>query len=372
MEGVPSRFACLPDDDSTNWIKPKDKSKKGKSTSISTDAKLVTAKTKKKNQSKNEAKELQQLAFQTSTKKSKNKNKSKSKNENTKSPSKESAQYEEWKEKDEKLVTDAYAHDVENAILLSKIDFEEHKATMKIINEERTRLALLEASKKPKTMSLEQFHKLETQSSTEASTASASIQEETTEDSKNTHSKHEKALDSAKTLKQRNNENITNGHGDNEEFFQKLQQETLNTINREQLLHSSRNMSVTKNGTALNESALMEQYMATVGVKDKEISKLHDENKTLKSEMSKIKNRYKAMRSILDDAEIKEKAEILIEAEKLRKVRDEMTENITQLTTELEQSKTREHLLGKELRTLQEKHSGKHLPGGSNSTSEKS
>ena len=30
-----------------------------------------------------------------------------------------------------------------------------------------------------------------------------------------------------------------------------------------------------------------------------------------------------------------------------------MTENITQLTTELEQSKTREHLLGKELRTLQ-------------------
>lgn len=60
--------------------------------------------------------------------------------------------------------------------------------------------------------------------------------------------------------------------------------------------------------------------MATVALKDKEISKLHDENKSLKLEMSKIKNRYKAMRSILDDAEIKEKAEILIEAEKLRKV----------------------------------------------------
>merc|ERR1712059_177601 len=191
--------------------------------------------------SNNEAKELQQLAFQTSNKKSKNKNKSKSKNENTKPSSKESAQYEAWKEKDEKLVSDAYAHDVENAILLSKIDFEEHKATMKIINEERTRLALLEASSKPKTMSLEQFHKLETQSSTEASTASASIQEETKEDSKNKHSKHEKASESGKTLKQRTNEDITNGHGDNEEFFQKLQQETLNTINREQLLQSTRN-----------------------------------------------------------------------------------------------------------------------------------
>ena len=60
--------------------------------------------------------------------------------------------------------------------------------------------------------------------------------------------------------------------------------------------------------------------MATVAVKDQEISKLQDENRSLRSEMSKIKNRYKAMRSILDDAEIKEKAEILIEAEKLRKV----------------------------------------------------
>ena len=142
------------------------------------------------------------------------------------------------------LVSDAYAHDIENALLLSKIDFEEHKATMKIINEERARLALLEAAAKPKTMSLEQFHKLDTQSSIEASTTSASIQEETKENSKNKHSKHEKAFDSAKTSKQRTNEDITNGHGDNEEFFQKLQQETLNTINREQLLHSTRNMSV--------------------------------------------------------------------------------------------------------------------------------
>ena len=142
------------------------------------------------------------------------------------------------------LVSDAYAHDIENALLLSKIDFEEHKATMKIINEERARLALLEAAAKPKTMSLEQFHKLDTQSSIEASTTSASIQEETKENSKNKHSKHEKAFDSAKTSTQRTNEDITNGHGDNEEFFQKLQQETLNTINREQLLHSTRNMSV--------------------------------------------------------------------------------------------------------------------------------
>ena len=142
------------------------------------------------------------------------------------------------------LVSESYAQDIENALLLSKIDFEEHKATMKIINEEHARLALLEASIKPKTMSLDQFHKLETQSSTEAYAESAGIQEETKESSKNRHSKHQKASDNSKTLQQRTNEDITNGHEDNEQFFQKLQQETLNTINREQLLHSTRNMSV--------------------------------------------------------------------------------------------------------------------------------
>ena len=65
----------------------------------------------------------------------------------------------------------------------------------------------------------------------------------------------------------------------------------------------------------------MEQYLATVAIKDKEISKLNNDNDTLRSELSKIKNRYKVMRSILDQAEVKEKAEILIEAEKLRKVK---------------------------------------------------
>lgn len=142
------------------------------------------------------------------------------------------------------LVNESYAQDIENALLLSKIDFEEHKATMKIINEERARLALLEASAKPKTMSLDQFHKLETLSSTEADAESAGIQEETKESSKNRHSKHQKASDKSKTLQLGTNEDITNGHEDNEQFFQKLQQETLNTINREQLLHSTRNMSV--------------------------------------------------------------------------------------------------------------------------------
>ena len=76
----------------------------------------------------------------------------------------------------------------------------------------------------------------------------------------------------------------------------------------------------TKNGVALNESALMKQFMDTVAAKDVEIDKLQSDNETLKLELIKIKNRYKGIRQILDQAELKEKVEILIEAEKLRKV----------------------------------------------------
>lgn len=72
---------------------------------------------------------------------------------------------------------------------------------------------------------------------------------------------------------------------------------------------------------ALNESALMKQFKDTVAIKDIEIAKLQSDNETLKSELLKIKNRYKGIRQILDQAELKEKVEILIEVEKLRKVR---------------------------------------------------
>ena len=109
MNGVASKFACLQDDDSTDWVAPKEKSKKAKP---SNDPKQNSAKSKKKNQVNNEAKELQKLAFQTSKKKGKNKNKSKSQNEDTKPSTKQEAQYEEWKQKDEQVSHSKVFHSI--------------------------------------------------------------------------------------------------------------------------------------------------------------------------------------------------------------------------------------------------------------------
>jgi len=354
MEGVASKFACLQDDDSTDWVAPKEKGKKSKPAN---EPKPNSSKSKKKNKANNEAKELQNLAF--ASKKSKNKNKSKSQNADNKSSTKQEAQYEEWKQKDEKLVDDTFAQDVEKALLLSKLDFEEQKATKKILDEERLKLAILEAAKKPITMSLAKFQQTEPERNHDSNLPKPCDIQNQTDFVKS----KPLVIDKKDTL-------LTNGNkkshdnfegsseNDNGQFFTNLQQDTLNLINHEKK-QSTRNMSVTKNGVALNESALMKQFKDTVAIKDIEIAKLQSDNETLKSELMKIKNRYKGIRQILDQAELKEKVEILIEVEKLRKVRDEMSENISSLTKELEQSKTREHLLGDELRSLQAKHSGK-------------
>jgi len=281
-------------------------------------------------------------------------------------------QYHEWKEKDEQIVTDAYVEDIEKAILLSKIDFEEHKATMKVIKEEEAKLALLESSKKPKTMSLDQFHQLDNNNSKESELNTIFIHQNETNLPKTKYSPNESVQPSDVSIKKTVGQNLPDiSNGTNEEFFSKHHEDVKNAINQEEKLNSTRNMSVTKNGMALNESALMEQFKATVALKDSEISKIHAENEKLATELKKIKNRYKGMRTILDEAELKEKVAILLEVEQLRKDRDEMSKNVAQLTEELEQSKTREHLLGKELRSLQEKHS-KNSQGGSHSISDKS
>ena len=358
MEAVASRFACLKDDDPTDWVQPKTKNKRNKNLAngSSNGSKPVGEKPKKKNQANNDAKELQQLAFQTSSKKSKNKAKSKGDTvASTASSKREEKQYEAWKEKDEELVNDAFAHDIEQAILLSKVDFEEQKATQKLINEERQRLQLVESAKKPKKMSLDQFNQLEPQEIEDISSGSISLHAEGRQVEVQYHSGQSEKLPFVTNEKLPNNrspvkdEQVTNS----EDFFQKVQRDAKQAVNREHLQNSFRNMSVTKNGVPLNESALMEQFKATVEQKDKEIAQLKSENELLSSELLKVKKRYKTIRTILDQAEVKEKAEVIVQAEKLRKDQVEMSENITTLTEELEQTKTRNQLLSKELRILQ-------------------
>ena len=140
---------------------------------------------------------------------------------------------------------DTFAQDVEKALLLSKLDFEEQKATKKIMDQEQTRLAALEASKKPKTMSLKQFHQTEPEKNCDSTLKiPCDIQERTDHVSTKPFiiDKKDAVLTNGNKKQHDNFESISDIN--NEHFFTNLHQDTLNLINHEKKQHTTRNMSV--------------------------------------------------------------------------------------------------------------------------------
>lgn len=114
--------------------------------------------------------------------------------------------------------------------------------------------------------------------------------------------------------------------------------------------------------TIENSAVLQNQFKTDLEKKDLEILQLKASNEDLRIQLDKIKKRYKTTRSVLDEAEMKEKAQLVQELIGLRDVKDEMSQNIIELTKELEQYKTKTQGLNKELRNKQGKHKSS-IPG---------
>ena len=139
---------------------------------------------------------------------------------------------------------DAFAQDVEKALMLSKLDFEEQKATKKILDAERTRLAVLEAAKKPITMSLEQFQKTEPERNHDSNLHKPCDIQNQTDFVKS----KPLVIDKKDTLltngNKKSHDNFeSSAENDDGQFFTNLQQDTINLINHEKK-QSTRNMSV--------------------------------------------------------------------------------------------------------------------------------
>lgn len=66
-----------------------------------------------------------------------------------------SKQWEEWKQKDDEFVNGNFEQDLQSAILLSKLEYESKKDTVKRSEKENEKKG--DKKKKTKTMSLDQF-----------------------------------------------------------------------------------------------------------------------------------------------------------------------------------------------------------------------
>ncbi|XP_077291676.1 G kinase-anchoring protein 1-like [Arctopsyche grandis] len=90
-----------------------------------------------------------------------------------------------------------------------------------------------------------------------------------------------------------------------------------------------------------NEEIKGSQLQSVLEEKEQEIADLKLEIVSLKDELFKVKSRNKKLCSIIGQGEMKDKAEVLIEVEKLREVQNELTITVGTLHAQLEQERSK-------------------------------
>uniref|UniRef100_A0A182JWI2 Enn protein n=1 Tax=Anopheles christyi TaxID=43041 RepID=A0A182JWI2_9DIPT len=280
---VPSRFAGLKvEDDDDGFRTPKQKSRSNAHSKAKEAIPAV----------KNEA--PQQQAKKPKPKPPKNKNSSEALKKE---------QWSKWQEKDTELVEKSYMNDLEQALLLSKLDFEANKTKYNQL--ERDSKQQSSKDRKPKTLSLQEFQE-----------------------------KVSKELNEKQQQKKRQQEEAE--YNRNYTFFEQIDLETKQILNKEQLktLLQQSNSAKTKASAKADELPAVEEPVS-------ELDLLKEENNTLKEEIAVLRERFKKVVAMLKNGEMKEKTELMIEIEKLRKVQEDMTGEMTALYGQLEQAKSK-------------------------------
>jgi len=382
-----SRFACLPDDEAADWKAPKSKAK---SPTKSAEKKHQDNKPKDKNKTskaQQEAKALQNLAFG-GQKKSKSKKKGKggdnqtgggvgvaspsSTPSNLQSPPPSHASSEppeEWKERDREQQEDSFTQAMQQAIMLSQLEFEKKEeleaakadlisnglagASLEEVSElsKEERKKAMRAGKAAMTMSLDEFN---TSQPPSESTAPAEAPqpavykhprhrdrapgEKLVEESKGHKLKQELKGEGGKAV-------VGNGEEKGANFFSQMDQAALVALNREQMRESFKAQEM-----AGSESALVANYREKLVEREMELVVAKAESQDLREKLGQAKTRTKKLTEILMQAEMREKTEVLVQVHKLETVRDELSATLATTLADHEQLRSLVYSLETELR----------------------
>merc|ERR1712212_1055810 len=123
-----------------------------------------------------------------------------------------------------------------------------------------------------------------------------------------------------------------------------------------QLCESTPPTNGTTNGCTM-DAASVAAYENIIDEKDKEIDKLNEVNEKLKEELAQVKKRNKQFCFILAQGEMKEKSEILLQVDELTNVKNELSEELADMHTQLEQERSKVSTLKLELTKAQNQRS---------------
>ncbi|KAK2583430.1 hypothetical protein KPH14_009409 [Odynerus spinipes] len=218
----------------------------------------------------------------------------------------EEQQWEQWKQKDSMAVEETYEQELHQAILLSKLDYEEQLVNSAKSDKEQEQCKKGGKKAKKSTMSLEEFNNMKT------NTPQVPVIATEPEENKS------KELDA--------------------EFFERVEKEA-----KEEITKGKEKDILKARLNKIDDDITSAQLRVEVENRDKIINKLRQEVGTLKEELTQVKERNTKLYQILSHGEMKDKASVLAEVAKLQEIRDELTSEVTSLHAQLEQerSKTR-------------------------------
>ncbi|KAF7694996.1 G kinase-anchoring protein 1 isoform X1 [Silurus meridionalis] len=349
-----SRFALLQVDSDSDTDsdsgKPKSSREAGKSSRSGKSAgsksnqsgdKKKDKKKRKKEQQQSETNELRNLAFKKLPQKSSAPPSTLTlqglASELLNSPDRTSApqeSWQEWKQRDERLTSELYEADLEKALIMSKLEFEQQKKDG--VNAETASPKAKAGGKKEKKKNQQGKDKRITVSLKDF--------------------QHEGNVDPPSKRSEREEPKPTNTSAHEKRFFNQLEDDVNRIVQRdkrrEQYSCSTGQEVNTSSEQEQDRDVRAEQLKFELEKKDQEIVKLKKTITQWEDRYKEVKARNAQLLKMLQQGEMKDKAEILQQVEELLNIKEELTKQVTVLHASLEQERSKV----KGLQTEQPKH----------------
>ncbi|KAM9360404.1 G kinase-anchoring protein 1 [Symphorus nematophorus] len=247
--------------------------------------------------------------------------------------------WQQWKQRDEQITTELYEADLEKALILSKLEYEQHKQNNSTnTSSPKSRGGKEGGGKKDKKKNQQAKDK-----------KTVSLQDFQAEGSAEHLSRKQEKEDTRAA-------NLALGVGQEERFFNKLEDDVSRIIQQEK----RREQYANSQGQEVNTSTehepdpRAEQLKYELEKKDQEIDKLKKTISQWEVKYKEVKARNSQLLKMLQQGEMKDKAEILLQVEELLHIKEELSSQVTLLHGALEQERSKV----KGLQTEQPKHQG--------------
>ncbi|XP_074525372.1 G kinase-anchoring protein 1 [Halichoeres trimaculatus] len=244
--------------------------------------------------------------------------------------------WQQWKQRDEQMTSELYEADLEKALILSKLEYEQQKQhTNTNTSSPKSRGGKEGGGKKDKKKNQQAKDK-----------KTVSLQDFQAEGSAEHLSKKQEKEDARAVL----------GVGQEERFFNKLEDDVSRIMQQEK----RREQYATSQGQEVNTSTehepdpRAEQLKYELEKKDQEIEKLKKTISQWEVKYKEVKARNSQLLKMLQQGEMKDKAEILLQVEELLHIKEELSSQVTLLHGALEQERSKV----KGLQSEQPKHQG--------------